>query len=94
MSASGSLWYPKFLDFAVSSDILSPIDKIYFSVGDKESHTKNKIMATVEDNTRKLEEFFKQCGLMTVFELNSGGHFKDDVKRLARGIKWILENEN
>ena len=27
------------------------------------------------------------------YELNSGGHFADAGKRLAKGLRWMLEEE-
>ncbi len=89
-SASGSLWYPDFLSFVKEHKLSENIKKAYFSVGDKEAKTKNPIMKTVEDNTRTIENLFKMQGLETMFELNQGGHFTEDSKRLAKGIDWLI----
>ena len=90
MTASGSLWYPEFLTYAQSHEISDKVKKIYFSVGDKESKTKNQMMQPVEENTRFLAEYFKSKGIETTFELNEGGHFVDDAKRVAKGIVYCM----
>lgn len=90
VTASGSLWYPEFLTYAQSHEISDKVKKIYFSVGDKESKTKNQMMQPVEENTRFLAEYFKSKGIETTFELNEGGHFVDDAKRVAKGIVYCM----
>ena len=49
-------------------------------------------MATVGTRTRELEALLKADPLTEriVFEKNSGGHFADSVKRLIKGILWIV----
>ena len=90
VSASGSLWYPDFMYYVNTHDISDKTKAVYFSIGDKESHTKNPIISTVEKNTRELAKYLEDKGIITTFQLNAGGHFQDDVKRLSEGIKWIL----
>lgn len=90
-SASGSFWFPKFVDFAKENNISSNINKMYFSLGNKESKVKNQVLATVEKNTIDLEKIYKNKGIQTIYEVNEGNHFQDAVLRMARGIKWILE---
>ena len=91
VSASGSLWFPKFVDFVKENKISSNVEKIYFSLGNKESKVKNQILASVEKNTKEIEEIYKKQGIKTIYEENEGNHFKDASLRLAKGIKWILE---
>ena len=91
VSASGSLWFPKFVDFVKENKISSNVEKIYFSLGNKESKVKNQILASVEKNTKEIEEIYKNQGIKTIYEENEGNHFKDASLRLAKGIKWILE---
>ncbi len=91
VSASGSMWYPQFMDYAKGHKVSSCIKVAYFSVGDKEANTKNAVMKPVEDNTRAMEQLFAAQGIHTTFELNEGGHFVDDAKRLAKGIAWVLK---
>lgn len=91
ISASGSLWFPKFVDFGKENRISSNVDKIYFSLGNKESKVKNQILASVEKNTKEIEEIYESKGIKTIYVENEGNHFKDASLRMAKGIKWILE---
>ena len=90
-SASGSFWYPNFIEFVNKNKISENIDKIYFSLGNKESKVRNEVLATVEENTKKLEQMYKLQEIKTIYEENDGNHFKDAELRMAKGIKWILE---
>lgn len=90
-SASGSFWFPKFVDFAEANNISSKVEKIYFSLGNKESKVKNQTLATVQENTIKLEKIYSSKGIQTIYEENEGNHFKDATLRMAKGIKWILK---
>jgi predicted alpha/beta superfamily hydrolase len=90
-SASGSLWFPGFEDFAKSHDFIKKPDGIYLSLGDLEAKTKNKLLATVQDKTESLFELYKSLEIPAVFELNKGNHFTEAALRTAKGIKWMLE---
>ena len=89
-SASGSFWFPGFMDFARKHEPIKSPERVYFSLGDKEAKTRNKILRTVEDNTRALYARYENAGVNTVFELNPGNHFQDAPERMAKGIAWIL----
>ena len=39
----------------------------------------------------RAERILREKGAETTFELNPGGHFSDPVGRLAKGIRWILQ---
>ena len=90
-SASGSFWFPNFIEFIKKNNISSNVKKIYFSLGDKESKVKNKVLATVEDNTKDIEKIYNLQGINTIYEKNEGNHFKDASLRMAKGIKWIID---
>ena len=90
-SASGSLWYPGFLDYALSHEPLRRPDSVYLSLGDREGRARNPLLRPVEENTRRLSRALLDLGIHTTLEMNPGGHFRDEVSRLARGISWILE---
>ena len=90
-SASGSMWYPHFIDYAKSNKLTKMPDKLYLSLGDKEAKTRNQIMATVENNTRELHDYYSSLGINTLFEMNEGNHFKDAALRIAKAIAWIVE---
>ena len=89
VSASGSLWYPGFIDYARENKISDNVDCVYLSLGDKEADTRNPLMATVQDNTRMIYDLYKDK-IKCTFEMNEGNHFKDASYRLYKGIKYIL----
>lgn len=89
---SGSFWYEGLLDFVHSNEMKHKPDCIYFSLGDKESSTKNPILNVVEQNTQKIEILCRQKGIKTTFVSNVGNHFQAVNKRTAAGINWILNN--
>ncbi|MBO6284131.1 MAG: alpha/beta hydrolase [Pseudobutyrivibrio sp.] len=92
VSASGSMWFPGFLDFVRKNEMLVKPDRVYFSLGDKEAKTRNQMLCTVEASTKEICELIKNNGIESIFEMNEGNHFKDADLRLAKGIKWICEN--
>ena len=89
ISASGSLWYPGFLDYVRSHELSSNIDCLYLSLGDKEAKTRNPIMVTVQENTEAVYELYKDK-IKCILEMNEGNHFKDAPYRLYKGIRYIL----
>ena len=91
ISASGSLWFPGFEDYAKSHEFVKKPDFVYLSLGDTESKAKNKVLATVQDKTESLFELYKSKNIPVIFELNKGNHFTEPALRTAKGIKWILE---
>lgn len=91
VSASGSMWFPDFIEYTRKNKFCKKPDKVYFSLGDKEAHTRHALLSRVEDKTREIYQYYKECNIDTVFDLNPGNHFKDADIRLAKGIAWILE---
>ena len=89
-SCSGSLWFPKLDKYIESRPV--PSGKFYFSLGDKESKTKNKVMSTVGDMTLKIYNKFSEANANCKYESNSGGHFKDCTLRLAKGVAFLAED--
>lgn len=92
VSASGSMWYPKLVEFVMNNKLNGNVDKVYFSLGDKEANTKNEILKTVQKNTEAIYNKLKN-EVETIFELNNGNHFQEANLRTAKGIKWILKGE-
>lgn len=90
VSASGSVWYPGFADYVRDNDFVRRPDRVYLSVGDRESRTRNAFMRAVEDCDRALLDIYLSKGVDAVFETNPGNHFRDADVRLAKGISWVL----
>ena len=89
-SMSGSLWFPGMKEYIFSHEPQHQLDCIYFSLGDKESKTKNPILRTVQENTEEICAYYQRKGIDTVFRLNPGNHFVQSVERTAAGIDWLL----
>lgn len=90
-SASGSFWFPDFVDYAKEHEMRRVPEKMYFSLGDREAHTKNSYLSSVEERTKQLYAYYSLQGILTAFVLNQGNHFREPDRRMADGIRWILE---
>lgn len=92
LSASGSMWYPGWLEYAREHELAVSLQGIYLSVGEQESTSRNAVLHTVGERTRAMTELMAECGIPSHFELNPGNHFKNPPLRVAKGICWLLEN--
>ncbi len=97
VSCSGSLWYDGWLDYVRQKAAESGGDEnryLYLSLGDREEKTKNRRMAAVGDNTRKVYTMLceNQKNVNGVLEWNQGGHFSETDQRVAKGLHWILKH--
>ena len=91
-AASPSVWFPQWIDYAAEK---KPFAKsIYLSLGDKEEKAKNPVMAQVGNAIRSQEEMLREQGIKTILEWNTGNHFVDSDKRMAKGFAWIMNNIN
>ena len=88
-AASPSVWFPGWMEFEQQHPIQA--QRVYLSLGDKEEHTKNTVMATVGDNIRTLHSRLAERGTDCTLEWNSGGHFKDADLRTARAFQRVME---
>jgi len=84
------MWYPNFVEYIKTNKISENIEKIYFSLGNKEKNSKNETLKTVEDKTKDIHDYLSN-NINTIYEENEGNHFQDANFRMAKGIKWILE---
>ena len=89
-SMSGSLWFPSMKEYIFSHEPKRLPDYMYFSLGDKESKTRNPILRSVRQNTEEIQSFFQDKGIDTVFQLNPGNHYDHAVERTAAGLCWLL----
>ena len=88
-AASPSVWFPGWMEFEQQRPIQT--QHIYLSLGDKEEHTKNAVMAVVGDNIRTLHSQLIARGADCTLEWNNGGHFKDADLRTAKAFQWVME---
>lgn len=92
LSASGSMWYPGWLEYVSEHEFAAPIAGAYLSVGEQESTARNAVLQTVGERTRQVAELLASRGVNVKFELNPGNHFKNPPMRVVKGINWLLEN--
>lgn len=90
VAASPSAWFPRFVDFVKNTPFATKPDRIYLSLGDSESKTKNPLLSTVQANAEILEAFYTSQKIKSIFDLNNGNHFTENELRIAKGIKWVL----
>ena len=91
LSASGSMWYPGWLEYAREHTFDGPVAGVYLSVGEQESTARNAVLQTVGERTRQINDLLAARGVNVKFELNPGNHFKNPPMRVVKGIKWLLE---
>ena len=89
-SMSGSLWFPRFKEYAMSHEPKRAPDHLYLSLGDKEGKTRNEYLKAVQANTEELAALYRSRQIDTTFQVNPGNHFAEGVKRSALGIQWLL----
>jgi len=91
-SMSGSLWYPRFLEYTRSHAMLAKPSCLYFSLGDQECRSTIKLLQTVQERTEALADDCRRAGIETTFRLNRGNHVQHGDRRTADGILWILSH--
>ena len=89
-SMSGSLWFPGMKEYIFSHEPKRQPDCVYFSLGDKESKTRNPVLRSVRQNTEEIQSFYQDKGINTIFQLNPGNHYDHAAERTAAGIAWLL----
>ncbi len=92
VSASGSLWFPNFLDYALAHKLKGKPEAVYFSLGRKEVKMRNPYLKMTGDIMETLCLHYQKEGIKSVFEWNPGNHYTDPMLRLAKGIRWAIEN--
>lgn len=88
---SGSMWFDNFENFVRKNNISSNVEKIYFSLGNKEKQTNNPILKKVEEKTIEIEKMISSKGVSTTLQFNNGNHFTNPEERFAKAIKWLQQ---
>ncbi len=88
-AASPSVWYPQWTDYTEGRPMHSKA--VYLSLGDRESRTKNPVMAHVDDAIRRQQELLSAQGVDTTLVWNTGNHFVDSEKRMAKAFAWVVQ---
>ena len=89
-AASPSVWFPGFTDFLRDNPVKT--QSVYLSLGDRESKTRNKTMATVADRILDVRDIILSHNVDCFFEWNEGGHFKNPEKRTAKAFAYLLNS--
>ena len=89
-AASPSVWYPQWTDY-IEGKVMHA-DAVYLSLGDRESFTKNPVMAHVNDAIRLQHKLLSAQNVSTILEWNPGNHFIDSEKRMAKAFAWVMNN--
>ena len=89
-SVSSSLWFPGMKEYIFSHEPKRWPDCMYFSLGDKESKTRNQVLRNVRQNTEEIHAFYRGKGIDTAFQLNPGNHYNQAVERTVDGLCWLL----
>lgn len=89
-SMSGSLWFPGMKEYIFSHEPKRRPDHMYFSLGDKESKTRNTVLQSVQQNTEEIHAFYQSKDIDTVLQMNPGNHYNHAAERTAAGIVWML----
>lgn len=87
-SVSGSMWFPGFAEYVQNA--LNIPGLAYFSVGDKEKHSRNAAFQSIEDSTFAVIEAMRRRGTDTMFERNPGTHFDDPAGRMMKAMEWLV----
>ena len=87
-AASPSVWFPDWIEYASARKSFA--SAVYLSLGDKEEKAKNPVMAQVGLAIRSQEKMLQEQGVSTILEWNTGNHFVDSEKRMAKGFAWLM----
>ena len=90
-SVAGSLWFPGFREYVFAHMPLRRPDCVCFSLGDRESKTRNPALRTVQEDNEAICGFYRAQGIRTTFQLNPGGHYDHPAERTAKGIGWMAK---
>ena len=85
VGASPSVWFPKWIEYADRHKMKA--NRVYLSLGDKETKARNPIMARVGEC---IERMHKLLDCEKRVEWNEGNHFKDNAIRTAKGLAWAI----
>lgn len=88
--ASGSVWFPNFVEYMKRHPYPENPAAIYLSLGDRETHSKNAYLQTTATCMSELEAHFAGIGIETTFVQNKGNHYDHPLRREALGITWVL----
>lgn len=91
ISLSGSLWYDGFTDWMKGKAPSPQLKKICMLLGEKEKNSKEKRMASVEEQTLAAADLLKhESQALVTFELVEGTHFSSITPRLEHAFDIVF----
>lgn len=90
-AVSPSVWFSGWEQYIRAHEIRA--EHIYLSLGEKETKTRNQVMAKVGEMIGLQHERLLESVVCreSVMEWNPGNHFVDSDKRTAKGFVWVLD---
>lgn len=90
-AVSPSVWFPGWMEFARAGT--PQAKRMYLSLGDREEHTRNQVMARVGSCIREQYDLLQNAKSVecSTLEWNEGNHFKDPELRCAKGFLWCMK---
>ena len=89
-AASPSVWFPGFTDMLQTRTFRC--DRVYLSLGDRETRARNPLLAGVGEKLRQVHELLLAQDVDCTLEWNPGNHFRDADLRTAKAFAWVLRS--
>lgn len=86
---SASFWYDGFVDYFSRHLRDKPCGHAYFSLGRKETTSRNSRFGSVGEATDKIVSTFRAAGVNVSYELTSGTHFDPIAPRIEQALKRL-----
>lgn len=90
---SGSLWFPGWMQYLQTAVFPCPPEWLYFSLGDRESQTRNPMLSCIRERTEECAAFFRGLGIPCCLVWHPGGHFQEVEQRILAGIQGIIHKK-
>ena len=91
-SLCGSFWYPQFLDYCKSHDILNKKASLYLQNGKAEGSKHNDILSNAPIFSAKLHKFLTDRSDKVTSVFDEYGHHENIKGRYENLIDWLKEN--
>ena len=87
-AVSPSVWFPGFREYLAETGVKT--GHVYLSLGKKESHNRNPLLAGVADAILEVKNELTKQGVTCTFEWNEGNHFTDPDIRMNKGFTALI----
>lgn len=90
-SMSGSFWYEGWTDYVASLKLDKQGCSAFFSLGNRESKAREKILHSVQCNTNLTVRALESWGVRVQHHLVPGGHFDNVAQRVGEGLTALAK---